>query len=170
MHGLLGLPLPDGDPYEFPDMPRSVVKSWIVAAIGKGSPVTRWARKAVKGSPELQDHDPKRVGRVICHRYPFLRNPADAVCVQAGLDALTHIATPAKLLTHRLMAIEAEVIGGAMRYVRTDGVLALPIHDSLIVPRSRVAHATRGLIGAFATLAKVRVRLTVDQAPDLPRA
>jgi hypothetical protein len=162
MHGLLGLPLPDGDPYEFPDVPRSVVKSWIVAAIGKGSPVTRWARKAMKDNPELLSHDPKHVGGAICHRYPFMRKPADAVCVQAGLDKLTHIAKPAKLLTHRLMAIEAEVIGGAMRYLRTDGVLALPIHDSLIVPRSGVGHAKDGLIGAFATLAKVRVRLTVD--------
>ena len=54
MHGLLGLPLPDGDPYEFPDVPRSVVKSWILATIGKGSPVTRWARKAVKGSPDYR--------------------------------------------------------------------------------------------------------------------
>jgi hypothetical protein len=69
------------------------------------------------------------------------------------------------------MAIEAEVIGGAMRYLRTGyGVLALPIHDSLIVPRSGVGHAKAGLTGAFATLAKVRVRLTVDQVPDVPGA
>jgi hypothetical protein len=171
LHGLLGLPLPEGDPYEFPDVPRSVVKSWILATMGKGSPVTRWARKAVKGNPELQEHDPKQVGQIVCNRYPFLRKPADAVCVQAGLDKLAHIAKPAKLLTHRLMAIEAEAIGGAMQYLRSArGILALPIHDSLIVPQSGVGYAGGALESAFSYFAKARVRWTVDRGADMPRA
>ncbi len=171
MHGLLGAPLPEGDPYEFLDVPRSVAKSWIVATLGKGSPVTRWALKAVKDNPELKNYDPKQLGRIICHRYPFLRRPADAVCIQAGLDKLAHIAKPAKLLTHRLMAIEAEAMGGALAYLRNSrGVLALPIHDSLIVPRSGLRYAGGALESAFSYIAKVRVRWTVDVAPEMPRA
>ena len=171
MRGLLGLPLPEGDPYEFPDVPRSVVKAWITAALGKGSQVRSWSKKALKRDPELGNHNAKHVGRLICHRYPFMRQPARAVAGAAGLDRLDHIGTPERLLTHRLMAIEAQVLTGAMQYLRRDrGGLALPVHDSLIVPRSGVGHAKGGLDGAFATLAKVRVRLTVDMAPDIPRA
>jgi hypothetical protein len=91
MHGLLGLPLPEGDPYEFPDVPRSVAKAWITATLGKGSPVKRWADRAAKDNPELLDFDPKRVGEVVCERYPFLRRPAQAVTDAAGLSGMTHI-------------------------------------------------------------------------------
>jgi hypothetical protein len=69
MHGLLGLPLPEGDPYEFTDVQRSVAKAWITATLGKGSPVKRWAPRAAKDNPELLHFDPKRVGDVICERY-----------------------------------------------------------------------------------------------------
>lgn len=48
--------------------------------------------------------------------------------------------------------------------------IALPIHDSLIVLRSGVGHAKAGLTGAFVTLAKVRIRRTVDQASDVAGA
>ncbi len=171
MHGLLGLSLPDGDPYQFPEVPRQVVKAWITATLGKGSPVARWGQKTAKDNPTLLDHDPKHAGRIICDRYPFLRQPAEAVAVAAGLDRLTDIATPARLLTHRLMAIEAEAIGDALMYLRTSrGVLGLPIHDSLIVPRSGVGHAKAGLQSAFSYFAKTRVRLTVEQAPEMARA
>ncbi len=94
MHGLLGLPLPDGDPYEFPDMSRSVAKAWITATLGKGTPVAKWAVKATKDNPELVQHDPRRIGHVICERYQFMRNPAGAVAAPAGLDPLANIGTP----------------------------------------------------------------------------
>jgi hypothetical protein len=69
MHGLLGLPLPDGDLYEFPDVPRAVVKAWITATLGKGSPVRRWAPRAVGDDPDLLNYDPKLIGQAICGRY-----------------------------------------------------------------------------------------------------
>ena len=166
MHGLLGLPLPPGDLYEFPKVPRPVVKAWITATLGKGTPVTKWAIKAAKDNPDLGGHDPKRIGRIICDRYPFLTSPAAAVAVPAGLDRLKDIDTPARLLTHRLMAIEAQALTGAMEYLRASrGVLALPMHDGLIVPLSGERHVGGGLDGAFATLAKVRVRWTI-KGPD----
>jgi hypothetical protein len=99
MHGLLGLPLPEGDPYEFSDVPRSVAKVWIAATRGKGSPVKRWAATAAKDSPEILGVDARQVDEVICRRYPFLRRPAEAVADAAGLNKLAHIGTPAKLLS-----------------------------------------------------------------------
>ena len=58
---------------------------------------------------------------------------------------------------------------GAMAYLRTSrDVLALPVHDSLIVPQSGVRHAGAALDSAFSYFAKVRVRWDVQCAPDLP--
>jgi hypothetical protein len=172
MHGLLGLPLPDGDPYDFPELPRVVAKAWITATLGKGTAVTKWAAKATKDNPQLRHHDPKEVGRIICARYPFLRRPADAVAASAGLDRLAHIGGTARLLTHRLMAIEAQALTGAMEYLQgSRGVLALPVHDSLIVPVSGLGHVGGGLHGAFSWAAnRLRVRWTVTMAPNVARA
>jgi hypothetical protein len=148
MHGLLGLPLPDGDPYEFSELPRLIAKAWITATLGKGTPVTKWAIKAAKDNPTLLEHDPRQTGRVVCERYPFLR--------------LMHIGTPERLLTHRLMAIEAQALTGAMGYLKGRGVMALPMHDGLIVPGSGARYVGGGLDGAFSWAAnRVRVRWTV---------
>lgn len=169
MHGLLGLPLPDDDLYRFPEVPRDVAKAWVTATLGKGSPVVRWATKATQDNPDLADHDPRRVGEIICDRYPFLRRPAEAVEGPAGLDRLRHIGPPARLLTHRLMGIEAQALTGAMGYLRSDGVLALPMHDGLIVPASAAAHAPPGLLGAYFWAANVRIRCTVDTGQGVAR-
>jgi len=165
MHGLLGLPLPDGDLYNIPGVPRPVVKSWVTATLGKGTPVTRWAKKALKDNPAVLEHDAKEVGRLIITRYPFLGQPAQAVARAAGLGRLGHIDTPERLLTHRLMAIEAAALTGAMESLRKGrGLLALPVHDSLIVPQSGVGHVGAALDGAFSYFAKVRMRWTVKTA------
>jgi hypothetical protein len=165
IHGLLGLPLPSDDLYGFPTVPRAVVKGWITATLEKGSPVTKWARKATGDNSELHDYDPRQVGGVICERYPFLRNPADAVAIPAGLNKMTRIERPSKLLTHRLMAIEAKALTGAMEYLRiARGVLALPMHDGLLVPLSGADHAPGVLVGAYSAAAKVRIRCTTQRA------
>jgi hypothetical protein len=168
MHGLLGLSLPEGDPYDFRDVPRWVVKAWITASLGKGSPVRRWAPRAIKRDAELRDHDPRLVGGPICERFQFMRNPARAVAGTAQLDRLEHIGRPERLLTHRLMAIEAAALTGAMDVLRSRGVLALPIHDGLLVPRSGSGHASAALDSAFRYFAKVSVRWTVDAPPETP--
>jgi hypothetical protein len=72
MHGLLGLELPEGDPYEFPQVPRAAAKAWITAALGKGSAVTRWAARGTKDNPDLLNFDANEVGRLICNRSRFL--------------------------------------------------------------------------------------------------
>jgi hypothetical protein len=94
------------------------------------------------------------------------------VAASAGLDKLGHIGTPARLLTHRLMAIEAQALTGAMEYLQgSRGVLALPVHDSLIVPVSGLGHVGGALHGAFSWAAnRVRVRWTVAMVPNVARA
>jgi hypothetical protein len=75
-------------------MYRPVIKGWIAATLGKGSPATRWAAKGIKENPEVGHYDPRRVGHVICERYPFLRKPAQAVARTAGLYKLDHLGPP----------------------------------------------------------------------------
>ena len=86
----------------------------------------------------------------------------------AGLDRLAHIGSPARLLTHRLMNIEAQALTGAMDNLRVaHDVLALPMHDGLLVPRSAASHARASLIAAFSYFANgVRIRCKMDTADD----
>ncbi len=58
---------------------------------------------------------------------------------------------------------------GHLRVARS--VLALPMHDGLIVPVSGAGHVGGGLDGAFSWAAKVvRIRWTVETAKDKARA
>jgi hypothetical protein len=158
MFGLLGQPLPEGDLYAFDGYERDAVKSWVTASLGNGSPVKRWPKKGA--DPVARQYDPVALGKVICARYPFLSAPAESVAERAALKALAHIGKPRKLLGHRLQAIEAQAVTQAMRALRTTlGVLALPVHDSLIVPQSAASAARTCLEEAFWDVAGVRVRV-----------
>jgi hypothetical protein len=168
-HGLLGLTLPEGDPYTIPGVPREVAKQWIVATFGKGSSVRhRWPESVKQNEPTIASFPPDAAASAITERYPFLADPAPALANAAGLDTpeMRAIGQPAKLLTHRLMAIEANAITGTMEVMRGRGILVLPVHDSLIVPVSAVQHAEDAITSAFKHLAKVRVVTKVEMHAD----
>ena len=64
------------------------------------------------------------------------------------------------------MAIEAQALTGAMEYLRAvRGVLALPMHDGLIVPTSGAGHVRGGLEAAYSWAAN-RVRIKCTIAPE----
>jgi hypothetical protein len=92
-------------------------------------------------------------------RYPFLRDPARVVAESAKLTSLASVGRLPKLLTHRLMHIEAEALTRAMETMRARGILALPLHDSLIVPRSGAPYVADALVSAFREFARVQVRV-----------
>ena len=168
MHGLLGLPMPEGDPYRFPDAPRSVVKAWITASLGKGTSIKRWPRNASRQTPEIAGFKARDVGSLICARYRFLVSPARAVASAAGLDKLADLGPPERLLTHRLMAIEAQALTGAMQHLRARGVPALPVHDGLLVPATGAGYVGGALTAAysyFANRVRIRCKLTVGADP-----
>jgi hypothetical protein len=168
--------LPDGDPYEVPGVPRDIVKTWIVASLGSGKAATSWPRKRLADAtpPEqkrLQSFDVSAVKAGVCAKYPFMEAPARAVAVPAGLTRLTHLGTPERLLSLRLQAIEARALTVAMMllsrtYGETHGALALPVHDSLIVPLTAVREALMIIKGSFAYNANVEVRMIVDPKPS----
>jgi hypothetical protein len=136
------------DPYAVDgDIDRAIVKAWITATLGKGSPVSRWAPQTVKKMPALASQSAVEARRVILRCYPCL----------AALEALTEsLETPTGavgVLPAYLMGLEAAALTLAMRGLRGRGVLALPVHDALIVPVSAAAECEAGLKAAFLPVA-----------------
>jgi hypothetical protein len=93
-------------------------------------------------------------------RYPFIANGLHRI---AGADFLHLNVHPRHLAIHRLMNVEATVITEVMRALRQRGVLALPMHDGLIVPLSAAEQARDLLLDAGERIAKVTLRLTIDR-------
>jgi hypothetical protein len=166
MHGLMGLPLPPGDLYAaVPEFPRDVVKTWVTATLGKGSPVKRWP-KGKRVSEAVSAYDPMAVGEAVMARYPFLRDPTVVV------RHLAHLGRPKRILTHHLMFKEAQIVTTAMVFLcgpdhpdwPKPRVLALPMHDGLIVPASAVDLTLDYLWRAGAAQAGIVFRLKVSRA------
>jgi hypothetical protein len=170
LHARLGLPLPPGDLYAaVTEFPRDVVKAWVTGTLGKGSPVVRWTR-GKRVSDAVRVYDPRAVGEAVVARYPFLRDPTEAV------RHLAHLGPPKRILTHHLMGMEARIITAAMGCLLgadhpdwpEPRVLSLPMHDGLIVPLSAVNRTTDYLWHAGAVQARVPLRLKVSVGGQEP--
>lgn len=128
--GLLGSGLADGDPYEGLGYPRAVIKQWVLEVCGKGRSPRRWASGLPKEAP-ARAYRIEEVGRAVMRRYPALEQPERVV----PADLVAEANRPAAgLVTHYLAAQEAMAISQALSMLRSQGILALPVHDSLIVP------------------------------------
>ena len=151
---MFGQPMPNGDPYEAEGFDRATVKAWITATLGKGSPVKRWAA-SVKAT--IRTQDARKVGAAVLSRYAFLEKP------WSHLPPLSGLGPRHRLLTYCLMGLEASALSAAMASLRGQGVLALPMHDGLIVPHSAEAAAMEAMRLAFREITGASVRLTVDR-------
>ena len=117
------------DAYRIGGLPREVVKAWVTATLGKGAPIGRWASEAVADVKEragicLRNYKVKEVAEAVLARH-------DVLADLSGIDWA------------RLQFIESKAIVRTMlRLKRRHAIPALPVHDSLIVPRSAwwVAH------------------------------
>ncbi|MGG5822653.1 hypothetical protein [Falsiroseomonas sp. HW251] len=158
---MMELPAPEGEPYDFPEFPdgRQAVKAWVTATLGKGSPVKKWAKGKAPRAPDGAPWCPKASGEAVMRRYPFLREPA---LVSAHLALYGQ---PNRLLAHMPTGVEASIITAVMQALRSQGVLALPMHDGLIVPASAAYIAHNLLTEVGEQIGKVKLRLTVDQTP-----
>lgn len=143
---LAGFTMPEGDPYSVPGVPRGVVKQWVVETLAKGHTPSRWSERT---RSELPDIAMWRIGDVraaTLQRLPLLEKPAaPGILTAAGLDGLEMDASPDRLLSLRLVAIEAEAMTLAMRQLREAGAVALSVHDSLIVPVDAEAAAREAM-------------------------
>jgi hypothetical protein len=160
-HGALGLPAPpEPDPYAIAGLEaaRAAVKTWINCTIGKGLPIKAWPQDHRGRMTGLGFPTPGVLEAPILERYAFLRNGLWRIAADFGhLDV-----HPAKLAIHRLTATEAAIITDVMHQLRQHHVLALPMHDGIIVPASAAAIAHDLLLDAGRRIGKVDLRLTVD--------
>ena len=144
LHGLYGRSgeLP-ADPYEISDLPREVVKKWLVATLGRDCHIKRWPTDLIGDYEEETGEDlrkyPVRIVRErVLEQLPLLRQWGE---LEVGWGTL--------------MYIESEAIIRTMEELMEQGVVSLPIHDSLIVsvPETFRAYKLleknyRGLCGA----------------------
>lgn len=111
------------DPYAIGDLPRPVVKAWITATLGAGKPPKRWPKDAAKDLRESEGID-TRAYSVAAVQAAVLQEHS----VLADLEGISWAT---------LQFLESRAIVGAMlRLKREHGIPALPVHDSLIVPRA----------------------------------
>lgn len=143
---LAGVELPEGDPYEVPGIPREVVKQWVVATLGNGKSPREWPQKTRSERPKIAEWSINMVREPALARLPFLSDPTSpAIVSAAGLSRVKDPEDVPKLLSLRLMAIEATAMTLALRRLREAGTIALSIHDSIIVVADAAEHARRVL-------------------------
>jgi hypothetical protein len=162
MHGLMRLPLPEGDLYAVPGFPRSVIKIWINATLGKGSPVRKWPKERLVKTPALADVDPLAVMAAVLGRYPWLAEPWRVA------SEFAHVADPKRVLPHLLMGVEAEIMLAVAQELRRQGILGLPIHDGILVPASAEAVAYKLIQDIGMREIGVTLRLDVKRPPLVP--
>jgi hypothetical protein len=155
LHGLRGVQLPPDDPYAVAGLPREVVKAWITTTVGKGKATTRWGREV---DPVGKAHSAAEVGTAVLARYPFLTDMA--WCLPDDLMAFAP--RPGAVVPHFLMGLEATALTVAMQTLRDQKVLALPMHDGLIVPRACQEDARSALQDGYALVAGVAPRVVAS--------
>lgn len=116
---------PEQDQYDLPGIERDVAKRVLVSAFGAGKMPTRWPKgykaeyESQTGRSLIKTYKLKNVVAALEEKHPILRR----------LD-------PDRPEWPRLQFHESEaVIGSVMELKDKHGILALPIHDSLIVKR-----------------------------------
>lgn len=165
LYGYLSLPFdPELDLYDVLGMPRAVVKAWITASLGQGAALSGgvWPRQVrqhvrEKGNLDLQDYPLSSVSEAVLRRHPMLADlPSrfEDLGLRYGVNA-------GKVLSLFLMGLEARVLTTAMLVLKTQGVLALPVHDSLVVPKSAVQVTKQALTAAFQECLGTTPRLRV---------
>lgn len=145
LYGITKTPMPEGDPYAVEGLPRAVVKGVVTAMIGLGhTDLTRWSSKSkailLADLGREQPLDAKTFSR----RYPA-RMVAEKVLKQ---HPVLHHLSPNTLDWADLQFLEGEVLVKViLRLGEEHDIPALPVHDSIIVPKD-AAEIARACLGA----------------------
>jgi hypothetical protein len=128
------------DPYEVPGFPgehRTAVKQWFVATFGNAKPIRRWPPRMLKDKPELSQYRVATITDAIISKYPAMGTwgePLDGRIVSWA----------------ELMFFESDVMFSAMlKLMYIDDTPTLSVHDSLIVPASKVEKACEAITSAL---------------------
>ena len=144
------------DAYAVPDIPRDVVKAWIIQTLGTGTPAKVWSPKVAGAGTGFQ---PSAVWQVLQRRYAFLADLPGLVppALMDGIPSEARRKAAGQWVVQREAAILARAMGSLSRA----GVIVLPVHDSLIVPVSAAMTARQALADAFVACVGIVPRLTV---------
>lgn len=116
-----------------------------------------------KSALDLSAFPVAEVGRSVLARYPVLENlPSrfEELGRRYGVDA-------ERVLSLFLMGLEASALTAAMLTLKVAGVVALPVHDSLIVPQDAVPMAEQALMAAFQQQVGITPALRTTPAPGI---
>jgi hypothetical protein len=150
--GIAGDPLtdPSADPYALSGFDRTVVKAYIAAAIGAGHPPRVWTRRALADAKEAGVTLPRSVRdvrEVVLARYPFLDRLPEVLGCQ----------DEPRLCGHVMMGVESRVLTSAILALADKSILALPLHDAMLVRERDVEAAREALARSYELVGQVRV-------------
>lgn len=149
---LIGEPLDlSADVYSDLGIDRALAKAWTNACFGAGKLLERWPPKIAAAYEEEYGHRPKltarAVGAKVLERLPHLRRLNDPDAPE-WCD---------------LQFRESEAMIATMEALRQHGIPALPVHDSLLVPRRHLEAAKACLADSFEKVVGVRPYITVKE-------
>ncbi|MFC0202923.1 hypothetical protein [Novosphingobium soli] len=156
LHTLMGVPLP-ADPYDIPGVPRKVTKIWATITLGHTGFHSRWPEAAKRRYTSDHENGPADLQK----DYPFGKTQGKI------LDSLQLLKDWPKnpISWADLQFLESSAVVDAVHRLAMDHrVVALPLHDALIVPRSKAALAEQVLSDCFLHHVGVRPGLTVKGA------
>ncbi|MDG1319905.1 MAG: hypothetical protein P8P84_21720 [Paracoccaceae bacterium] len=150
LHGLWKFPLPPGrDIYAIKGLSRVITKVRITATLGHTGFHRAWPSKAIKaiekaGIVRSKSMTAQSLQEKALERFPVL-----------------HDWPTCRIRWSHLMHEESEAVIKTMSILSSLGMPALPVHDSIILPRSAVELATNVLVetleGKFGVAFKVSV-------------
>jgi hypothetical protein len=123
----------EGDPYVISELGaegRQAVKMFVAATIGNGAPITKWSRKHVKDF--LED-----AGVKLGKQWPLSLVAASVLKKHPVLRRLDVPINGRKRDWSDLMWIESQAVLKTMLDLKRKQVPSYPVHDSLVVPRSK---------------------------------
>ncbi|GAB7553896.1 hypothetical protein NRB_34060 [Novosphingobium sp. 11B] len=141
LHTLMGVPLP-ADPYDIPGVPRKVVKIWATITLGHAGFHSRWPEAAKRRYTSNHENGPADLQR----DYPFRKTQRKI------LESLTLLKDwPSNPITWAdLQFLESSAVVDTIHELATRyGVPALPLHDAVIVPKSKAELVQRVLSSCF---------------------
>jgi hypothetical protein len=141
LHKLMGAPLP-ADPYDIPGIPRKVAKIWVTITLGHTAFHTRWPEAAKRRYTSNHQNGPASLQT----DYPFGKTQRK---ILGSLQLLKDWPTNS-ISWADLQFLESSAVIDAVHELATlHGVPALPLHDAVIVPKSKAELAQRVLSACF---------------------
>ena len=143
---------------------RAIVKFWVNASFGNRSLITKWSPNLKKG---FAKRNRENGWTIDSKRYPVRKVREKTLACHPLLGQWgTKLAPNIPWSWGHLMFSESRVIISTMlRLAREHNIPAAPVHDSLIVPRSKEEIAERVLDEQFTKIIGVKPTLKIRPLP-----